>query len=79
MLEIKNTVKKAIFIFFLLYSSLLFGVVPTVTSTALISVDEANNYNYTLGATDADGDVLTWSVKSGTTLPSWLSLNTLPT
>jgi uncharacterized protein YjiK len=46
---------------------------PTVTSTALTSVVQNANYSYTLGASDVDNDPLTWTVKSGSTLPSWLS------
>jgi len=49
---------------------------PSISSTATTSVDEESAYSYTLGASDADGDSLTWSVKSGTNLPSWLELNT---
>jgi len=48
---------------------------PTITSTPITTINEDSNYSYTLGATDVDGDGLTWSVKSGTSLPSWLSLN----
>ena len=52
---------------------------PSISSTATTSVDENSAYSYTLGASDADGDSLTWSVKSGINLPSWLSLNNDPT
>ncbi|MBA6340589.1 tandem-95 repeat protein [Colwellia sp. MB02u-10] len=47
---------------------------PAVTSSAITAVNENSPYNYSFSATDADGDALSWSVKSGTTLPSWLSL-----
>jgi hypothetical protein len=47
---------------------------PTITSTAVTSVNQESSYSYALGASDADGDSLTWSVKSGTSLPSWLEL-----
>ncbi|GEM_PF-973707 len=52
----------------------LYGASPTVTSTAVTSVDVNSSYSYTLTATDAEGDALTWSVKSGTSLPSGLTL-----
>ena len=50
--------------------------IPIVTSTAITSVDEDSKYSYTLSASDTDNEDLTWSVKTGTTLPSWLSLTT---
>ncbi len=46
---------------------------PVVTSTPTTSILEGNSYSYDLTATDSDGDSVNWSVKSGTTLPSWLS------
>lgn len=45
---------------------------PTVTSTAVTTVNVDNNYSYTLTA--SDDNYLNWSVKTATTLPSWLSL-----
>ncbi|BFU78581.1 hypothetical protein ALC152_17960 [Arcobacter sp. 15-2] len=50
------------------------NVPPTITSTDITSVDAESEYSYTLLGSDADGDDLNWSVKDGTTLPSWLSL-----
>ncbi|WP_144394703.1 putative Ig domain-containing protein [Pleionea sediminis] len=47
---------------------------PTITSTAVTSVDEDASYSYTFVATDTDvGDTLTYSAP---TLPAWLSFNT---
>ena len=43
---------------------------PTITSTAVTSVDEDAVYSYTVTANDADGDTLTMT---GTTVPSWLT------
>ncbi|UTJ06117.1 Ig-like domain-containing protein [Arcobacter roscoffensis] len=51
---------------------------PKITSEELTSVNEDESYSYDLSASDAQGDYLTWSVKDGTSLPSWLSLNTNP-
>jgi len=48
---------------------------PTITSTEVTSVDEDSEYSYTLAGVDIEGDDLAWSVKSGTNLPSWLSLS----
>jgi len=47
---------------------------PTITSSAVTTVDEDSSYNYIFDASDVDGDTLTWSVTEGTSLPSWLSL-----
>ncbi len=47
---------------------------PVVTSTAVTSATQGNPYSYTLGATDADGDLLSWGETSGSSLPAWLSL-----
>jgi uncharacterized repeat protein (TIGR02543 family) len=49
--------------------------IPTITSTPITTVNENSAYSYTLTGNDVDGDALTWSVKNGTTLPSWLSLD----
>jgi len=48
---------------------------PTVTSSAVTSVDEDSAYSYILEANDLDDDSLTWSVTEGTSLPSWLTLS----
>ncbi len=53
------------------------NVSPTITSTAVTSIDEDSAYNYTLIGSDVDGDDLSWSVKNGTNLPSWLNLDTV--
>lgn len=45
---------------------------PVITSTPITTVDEGSRYNYALAATD--DNTVTWSVKGGTALPSWLSL-----
>ncbi len=45
---------------------------PVITSTPLTSVNEGQAYSYDANATDADGDVLTYSL---TQAPSWLSIN----
>ena len=50
------------------------NVPPTITSTALTNVNEDSTYSYILSGNDADGDDLTWSVKNGTSLSSWLNL-----
>ena len=47
-----------------------------MTSTALTQATEDIAYSCKVTALDSDiNDNLTWSVKSGTTLPSWLSLS----
>ncbi|MDD2699530.1 MAG: ubiquitin-like protein, partial [Arcobacteraceae bacterium] len=48
---------------------------PIVSSSLITTGTQGAVYNYSLTAMDADGDGLNWSVKSGITLPSWLSLN----
>lgn len=45
---------------------------PVITSTPLLVVNEDNNYNYTLTATDNDGDVLTYNALEN---PSWLTFS----
>ncbi len=45
---------------------------PTITSTAVTSVNEDVGYSYTFAASDDDGDDLTLSKQ---TIPSWLSFN----
>ena len=49
--------------------------VPEVTSTPITTADVGSEYIYTLVASDSNGDDLNWSVKSGTSLPNWLSLS----
>ncbi|MFK2823126.1 immunoglobulin-like domain-containing protein [Arcobacter sp. YIC-80] len=51
---------------------------PTISSTAVTSIDEDTAYSYTLSGNDIDGDELTWKLKDGTSLPSWLSLSYSP-
>ncbi|WP_306606647.1 ELWxxDGT repeat protein, partial [Azonexus sp.] len=51
---------------------------PAISSSPVTSVTQGAVYSYTLGATDADGDVLTWAVKQGETLPSWLKVEKAP-
>ena len=46
---------------------------PIITSTPVLSVNENSAYNYDANATDADGDVLTYSL--GPISPLWLSIN----
>ena len=48
--------------------------IPTITSSAITTISQNTAYNYALSATDVEGDALSWSVTSGTSLPSWLSL-----
>ncbi|WP_412972679.1 putative Ig domain-containing protein [Glaciecola sp. MF2-115] len=43
---------------------------PVISSTAVLTVEEGQDYSYTLAATDADGDTLTLAA---TSLPAWLS------
>lgn len=47
---------------------------PVITSPPITSIKEDAAYNYMLTASDADNDDITWRVKAGTTLPSWLKL-----
>ena len=47
---------------------------PVVTSTPVTSVNEDSEYSYILTGSHAGGDSLTWSVKSGTQMPEWLTL-----
>jgi sugar lactone lactonase YvrE len=47
---------------------------PTIVSTPITSINHQSAYSYAPKATDADNNLLTWSVKSGTTLPAWLTL-----
>jgi hypothetical protein len=48
---------------------------PVITSTAGTTATEDTVYSYMATATDADNDALEWSVKSGTTLPAWLTFD----
>ena len=59
-----------------MFSTAVFGANPVVTSTAVASVNQDSVYSYALGASDADGDGLNWSVASK---PDWLDLNTTNT
>ncbi len=45
---------------------------PEFTSTPPVTVDQDANYSYTVLATDADGDGITYSAPQ---IPSWLSFN----
>lgn len=47
---------------------------PVITSSALTTATLNTPYSYIPVATDADGDALIWSEKSGTQFPAWLSL-----
>ncbi|MCX6746512.1 MAG: putative Ig domain-containing protein [Candidatus Pacearchaeota archaeon] len=47
---------------------------PVITSVPITNINEGNNYNYNVDATDSDGDVLTYSL---TEKPSWLSINSV--
>ncbi|MBV5311314.1 DUF4347 domain-containing protein [Chromatium okenii] len=47
---------------------------PTIISTPITTINHQAVYSYAPKATDADNQLLTWSVKSGTTLPAWLTL-----
>ncbi|MEA3354291.1 MAG: hypothetical protein U9Q33_10800 [Campylobacterota bacterium] len=57
-------------------TTVLFGsnTLPIVESIAITSGAKDTLYSYELNASDVDGDITTWSVKEGTTLPSWLRL-----
>ena len=48
---------------------------PVVTSTAVTSVNLGAAYSYAPKATDADNDLLVWTVKTGTSLPAGLTLS----
>jgi VCBS repeat-containing protein len=48
---------------------------PSISSTPITSVDSGATYSYAPKATDADNDLLVWSVKDGTSLPPGLTLN----
>ncbi len=43
---------------------------PTILSTPITTVEVNHPFSYLLQANDVDGDSLTWSVASGTTLPT---------
>jgi hypothetical protein len=45
---------------------------PVITSTPITSINEDNNYSYTLTAHDNDGNVLIYSVQE---MPSWLEFS----
>ena len=60
---------------FLIQGLKTFGqVAPVFTSTPVTGATVGNIYNYNITANDADNDNLSFSVKSGTSLPAWLSL-----
>ena len=66
---------KAVFFILLLHStSYAYNNPPIITSSPITSVNQDALYDYTLKATDAENDKLTWSVTDGTALPSWLTL-----
>lgn len=48
----------------------LYGSDPLINSTAVISVNEDNQYEYLLKGTDLDGDSLVWSDQNS--FPDWL-------
>ena len=76
----KQFIYKNIFrylILFLLGLSSAYAAVPVITSSPIASGAKDTLYSYLLNASDADNNVLTWSATSGTTLPSWLSLNSV--
>jgi len=50
-------------------------VAPTISSTPVTTASLNQPYSYSLVATDGNNDTLTWSVKSGTTLPSWITFD----
>ncbi len=50
---------------------------PVITSAPIITVNETQNYNYQVTATDADGDALTYSLTQSPQNPPWLSINSL--
>ncbi len=72
-MKVSNHIIKYIFLVFV-SSSFLYAAAPVVTSSDITSADEDSIYSYELNASDADGDELNWSVKEGTSLPSWLKL-----
>ncbi len=49
--------------------------VPVITSTPVTQINSSQLYNYQVVATDADGDVLTYSLTQAPQLPAWLSIN----
>ena len=50
-----------------------YNIAPVITSTGVLTGTENEAYAYTLTATDADGDALTFSA---VTIPSWATFNT---
>jgi len=48
---------------------------PIITSSPVSEVDQDALYSYDFKASDSDNEPLLWSVKTGYTLPSWLSLS----
>ncbi|NRB40126.1 MAG: hypothetical protein HRU20_16950 [Pseudomonadales bacterium] len=47
---------------------------PQVSSAATISIDEDSVLNFSLAATDAEGDKLSFKLKAGQSLPAWFNL-----
>lgn len=48
------------------------NIAPVITSTPVLQINEGTIYNYQVTATDADNNVLTYSLTSA---PGWLSIN----
>lgn len=54
------------------YTTLKANEPPVITSTPITSINEDNNYSYTITAHDNDGNVLTYSVVQ---MPAWLEFS----
>jgi len=54
------------------YTTLKANEPPVITSTPITSINEDNNYSYTLTAHDNDGNVLTYSAVQ---MPAWLEFS----
>ena len=52
---------------------------PTVESIAITTATQDSVYSYGLAGNDVEGDSLTWSVTSGSPLPSWLTFGSTST
>ena len=46
--------------------------IPVITSTPITEINEGEDYSYQITATDADGDILTYSLTQN---PDWISIN----
>ena len=67
--------KLFLLIFAFLIQSAMADNPPTVTNTPITSIDVDNSYGYNLVATkNIETEILTWSVATDKTLPSWLNL-----